>query len=459
MNQKTNGSILLEAIIALGITSFLIISTTQLTRTGMRTLKEVVQIHSYMNKVITTTHQLEKDLSCLVALPTPHKETPAENKERETKQVKAVSRALIGEANEKQAQKIANKTYLMFKSLNGITTSPLQSYGENKPHFVRFWYKLIKQTLPSPHQKKPSFKLYRRETITIDDINMKQDGEPKHTDIEKNTEWVAICTNIKSMVIEYSTLSGTQNQATSKTTESKGLTKEEPATQQYETKKREDGPEIVTSQEWPNKKLGQEIQEQTPLFITIILELWDDAFITATTYKKIIPCLNYSGTLAQFALQQKQNDKKRTEKTQAETNPKDNKSVETKPLIEKIEVPEPTPSTLPSTLQQLENTSPVPISLPETKMPLATPKSIKKPKVSEQIQSQNPEVFFIPDHEIPEEMLQIFEQLEQTDLAKIDPEKVLSELPPEIADAVRKQMEEFERNPEKLYQSAMELFK
>ena len=443
---------LLEAIIALGITTFLILCTTQLTRSAMRTLKEVVTLSGYMNKVINTTNQLEKDLSSLVVVPTPTKEASAEDKDADVKPHKFASRALIAQADEKLAHKIDKKEYLTFKILNGVTTSTLQSYGENKPHFVRFCYKLIKQTPPPPHQKKTAFKLFRRETTTIDDLNIKQDSEMKQEDMEKSTEWVLICNNIKDLVVEYSTLTVT---TTDKSSDSTRASTEKAATEGQksgpkDSKKQPEKPEVVTSFEWPNKKLPPELQEQTPLFITVTLLLWDDAFEKPTTYKKIIACLNHSGTLPEYALQQKQPDKKASSDAKALAN----KSSDAKIAVE-LTTKTPTTQNLPA--QPPTPPAVVPTLARDTPPP--PPRPEKPPRTTAEQRPTHKLAPGFADHEIPEEMKLMLDQLEHTELANIDPDKVLSQLPPEIARAVQLQMEEFERHPEKLYQSVMELFK
>gem|GEM_PF-4175600 len=62
-------------------------------------------------------------------------------------------------------------------------------------------------------------------------------------------------------------------------------------------------------------------------------------------------------------------------------------------------------------------------------------------------------------NEIPEDMKEVMAQFENSDIAHIDPDNVLSQLPPEMAHMVQEQMKEFEKNPELLWQSMRDLFK
>lgn len=454
MTHKKNGSLMLEALIALGITTFIIISTTQLTKTALRTLKEMTTLSSYMNKVIQVTNQLEKDLSVLVVLPTPVQEQTAGEKNADQKPITFASRALLAEADEKMVTKIDKKDHVTFKILSGVTTSTLQSYGEKKPYFVRFCYKLIKQTPPQPHHKKTAFKLYRRETTNIDDLNIKQDSETKPEDMEKSSDWVLICNNIHNLVFEYSalTLTSTLKPDNAKATadkSSENAKADGQTTPPTDAKKQPDQLEIVSSFEWPNKKLPQETQEQTPHFITMTLQLWDESFSKTTTYKQRIMCFNHSGTLPEYALKPKSQDaQKPTEAAQTDT-----KKSTAQPVAS---TPPATPPTPPGPIPINPSTPPPP--LPPAKKPKN--KKDAPPSPSQQREPGGMRAPLEPDQfDIPDDMKDVMAQLENSDIARIDPDKVLSQLPPEMAHMVQEQMKEFEKNPELLWQSMRDLFK
>ncbi len=469
-SHAQNGSILLEAIIALGITSFLIFSATQITRSTLRSLKDVTTLSASSSKIIMVTSQLEKDLASLVSTPPPTKDVgkdaPGNDKDKkddtDPKQQKSVSRTLIAQADNKAPTVMGKKELLTLKILNGITTSSLQSYGENKPQFVRFCYKLIKQNLPAPHQKKTAFKLYRRETTALDDLNIKQEADLAREDLEKNSDWILICDNISNCFIEFSTLSLTttlprQSDYAKATTDrgsdsvrqsSERATGEGQATtnQQSDSKKQPDKPEIVTSFEWPNPKLPQEFQEQLPRFITLSLHLWDEHFEKTTTYERLITCLNQSGTLPDYASLHKiaLSGGKPPAPQKASVTPPSPPPV-TAAATKTTPPPPPPPSVSSGPSLRVQPGGSIPAGIP-----------LPPPQPS---QSHSPKPHFSHHPPIPPDLDQLLDEFEKSDLAHIDPDKILSELPPQVAAAVKRQMEEFERNPEKLYQSVMELFK
>jgi|GEM_PF-5089020 len=451
MTHKKNGSLLLEALIALGITTFIIISTTQLTKTALRTLKEMTTLSGYMNKVIQVTNQLDKDLSVLAVLPTPVQEQATGEKNTDQKPITFASRALLAEADEKMVTKIDKKDHVTFKILSGVTTSTLQSYGEKKPYFVRFCYKLIKQTPPQPHHKKTAFKLYRRETTNIDDLNIKQDSEVKPEDMEKSSDWVLICNNIHNLVFEYSTLTLTStlkpdNAKATADKSSNNAKTDSQSTPATDTKKQPDQLEIVSSFEWPNKKLPQETQEQTPHFITMTLQLWDDSFSKITTYKQRILCFNHSGTLPEYSLKPKSQD------AQKPADSTDTKKPATQPIPSKPPTP---PSSPPGQIPINPTTPPPPLPPPKKHKPKKAPLAPSQQLESGGVRTPSePEQFYIPD-----DMKEVMAQFENSDIARIDPDKVLSQLPPEMAHMVQEQMKEFEKNPELLWQSMRDLFK
>ena len=429
MKNAQNGSMLLEALIALGLTSFLMLSITHITKIAIQAFKETVAISSQTQKIIAVTNLLHKDLSSLAVLPTPkqQKDEPAEKTAQQPNaQPQIISRVLIAQADEQQAFKIDKKEYQTFKLLNGITTSPLTMYGEQKPHLVRFCYKLIKQTLPRPYQKIRSFKLYRKETIKLDDLNIKHEETIKQSDIDKNNDWILICDNINDLFIEYAAC--TQNITSTAQAQQKQIPEEDVA--------------LETSFEWPNKKLGEKFQQRAPNFINIILKIWNPTFSKAATHQMIIPCLAYSGTLPEYSLENKSAQQKPADPSAPKT---------TNAPVKQVE--KPTASTPPQ--ESVQPLAPHPLPLPK-----APTETVPLPPMYPQQPSERPHAGHHHSmDELPDDVKELLNHLENSPLGQIDPEKILRELPPELAKEVQAQMEEFEKHPEKMLESLMEMFK
>ena len=318
MRNAQKGSMLLEALIALGLTSFLTIAITRITGDVAKSISMVKTTAQNHQKVIAVTNQLERDLSSLVII---HVTQNAEDKNNpdekatETPKKKKISRALMGQADHNDTIKIEKKDFPTFKLINGLTTSPLESYGENKPHLVRFSYKIIHQTPEPPHTKKRAFKLYRKETIDLDDLNLKKDGELKDSQIATSSEWILICDNISDFFIQYSTYASETKSA-------------EPATGGAQGEKAR--LEHVHSFTWPIKKLGEDFKQRIPHSISIVLRLWNPDFTKTFDYQRIIPCMAYASTLPENTVKPSANTKKTAD--QKPSAQPDNKTIQESPI-------------------------------------------------------------------------------------------------------------------------------
>ena len=172
MYKKKPGSLLLDAILSLGLTTLLILSVISITNNTMHALKEINLKNDSFLKSSATSNQLFKDLSTMVVIKKQKKDADKTG-DKKTNKEKEVSRTLIAQASDDEVAKINKKDFLNLKTINGITTSTLKSADERKPQLVRFSYKLIKQKLPKPHDKIRAFKLYRKETVDLNDFNLK----------------------------------------------------------------------------------------------------------------------------------------------------------------------------------------------------------------------------------------------------------------------------------------------
>jgi hypothetical protein len=61
MFARKPGSLLLDAIIALGISSFIILSITTVTTNTLRSLKEITKVNNSFLKITQTTNKFFKD--------------------------------------------------------------------------------------------------------------------------------------------------------------------------------------------------------------------------------------------------------------------------------------------------------------------------------------------------------------------------------------------------------------
>ena len=456
MRNAQNGSMLLEALIALSITSFLVFSVANITSNTSQSFKTITAIGQHQQKIIAVTNQLERDLSTLVAIPT---KQPADDKDADKATAdakkKKVSRALIGQADFNDTIKIQKKDFPTFKVINGLTTSPLESYGENKPHLVRFTYKLIKQTLKAPHHKTRAFKLYRRETTNLDDLNVKQENEMKDSNFSTSSEWVLICDNISDLFVRYYTFAPSQptlqkpDEGTANETKNTEKSAQNPAKREASQASPQ---EAINSFTWPISKLGEEFSQRVPHSIHVILRLWNSDFTKTFDHQSIIPCMAYAGTLPEHLIEAKAAEKPATTDQSANTQKTDGTNTQ-------VAAPGATAASAPAA-------SPLPPTPPQ-QLPVGN--NFKEMQPPAQARQQPPQA--VPNldyphgaapHYSPQEQAAneaFFAQYPPEVIMQMPPEQIMKVMPPALQQEVHAHIQEMQRDPLKYIQNVMELLK
>jgi hypothetical protein len=446
MFARKPGSLLLDAIIALGISSFIILSITTVTTNTLRSLKEITKVNNSFLKITQTTNQLFKDFSSLQTIKSekePEKnKTAVPDEDKKTKK-EDVPRALFAESAEDWTSKINKKEYHNIKLINGITTTSLKSPDENKPALVRFSYKLIKQTLQKPFHTIRAFKLYRKETANLDDLNLKNELNAKAANLDTDTEWILICDNIADCIVQFATFAPA---------------KKESQVAEKNTKKATDDQELVESFDWPNKKLDDSYKLRTPTYISVILRIWNSEYTKTIDKHIIIPCLSWTSCLPAHDLtkkapgksgdDKKQADQKTTADSEQTTNQgSSGKIMPTPDLFEKNQpTVTPTPQTG-RTPPRIEHETPEWLNkITEHSRPqIPTPPRPAPQPIQPQMPQQQP----------PADIARFMDAFSKTPLGKMSDQELeammVQTLPPEVLAHVYEQARELERNPDKMY--------
>ena len=120
-----------------------------------------------------------------------------------TQEKKKDLKYFVGQIYEDKYRRIEGKKWELFKSLNFISTNPLQVYGEKRPRLVRIRYELVKDKQKSLKEK-TSYNIVRKECYELNNFDFKEEME----DEKKRAKKVAIrshvvAENIKELYIEY----------------------------------------------------------------------------------------------------------------------------------------------------------------------------------------------------------------------------------------------------------------
>jgi hypothetical protein len=460
MYKKQPGSLLLEAILSLGLTTLLILSVISITNNMMHALKEINLKNDFFLKINATSNQLFKDLSTLVVIKKKKKDT---NKidDKKTEKEKDISRTLIAQASDDEIAKINKQDFLNLKTINGITTSTLKSADERKPQLVRFCYKLINQKMPKPHDKIRAFKLYRKETVDLNDFNLKDEADSKSIRSEVSHEWILICDNIADLVLQFSTFTPDDEK--------------KEAAPDKKTSMEEASLSLVQSFNWPNAKLGESYKERMPTYISVILRLWNHTFSKTIDTQFIIPCYAWTSCLENHDQKEKIPETQAdTKKTPDSTKPFDQtKNPSNKTSPQKTRPPDSEkPNDRNEKPQDLENQNSTEVKVqrksdmpesgnttaPESNSPQH--QQITTESYSREAQLMKLAPMYAPDktmlHRIPipndvQPLMQAFAESPLGKISNKDIENAMAQMHPDIADHIRRQAEELERNPDKMF--------
>ena len=308
---------LVEVLISLAISSFIILGCIQLYRNMVSFLDSSQEIMRLNKKVCLLFNQLENDISSSF-IPFLHEEekkgkeeekgSPGEKKKEKPKDIKY----FFGEIYEDEYRRIEGKRWELFKSLNFVCTNPLQIYGENRPRIVRLKYEL-KRNKEKSQGEKISYDLFRLETYELENVDFKEPEERRTREKEKlyGIRSYVIAENIKDFFVEYVTLKPKKEKTTTVVRE-----EEEPEVRNFEwnTKiiqkifppKKEEEKKTETKKE-------EEIKYIVPRYLDLIISFWDEKLQNHHSFNALILVFSYP------TQEQKKDDKKESPKTQTPT--------------------------------------------------------------------------------------------------------------------------------------------
>jgi len=281
---------LLELLIAISISSFIILGMVQGNRNVMRFLTRTRDIMTANRKVCLLFNQIERDLTTafipelkpLEKVPE-KKETEQEEKSVEPKKEEPPKPPPKEKDKKKESKQKQNSIYFrstiyedfgrrinerkqeLLKRITFISTNALQVYGKKRKRLVRIAYDLVEEKGRKKEEKK-AYKLYRRETTDLKNVSFKQKEEdPRRQKHPIRSHLVA--DNIRGVYLECQA----PRQA------EKGKTVPE-------------GQETISSFVWGKKK---ETMGIVPQRVVLNIMLWNEDRSDSDLFSCVIPILSY----------------------------------------------------------------------------------------------------------------------------------------------------------------------
>jgi hypothetical protein len=303
--RKKNAFTLLELLVALSLSTFVIMGLLQSQRTLMTYIDRCRNLISTNRKVCLLFNQLERDFMTAF-IPTLHEEIEPEEKTKqkgggggekkaasEKNKEKDKSKEPLSETEQKKKEekenekirgfflgetvasadpiKIEGQKFIPFKSVTFINTNPLQIYGSKRVRFVRIKYELVKNKAMSKGEK-TSYQLVRKETQEIENVKVdinefdyeKQKTNPIRTHI--------IADNVKNLFIEYVSMKEQKKDNTSN-----------------KDNKKQELEEFRTFQ-WGDKDHTTGV---VPRFVEVRIVFWNEILTAEHSFHAIFPILSY----------------------------------------------------------------------------------------------------------------------------------------------------------------------
>lgn len=280
--KKNKAFTLLEVLIALSISSFIVLGMMQ----GFRNIQKILsrtQIILQLNKsVCLLFNQMERDFNTIIIPQLAEEEKPdkkTDKKEESTEEKVTVKKDkkkeiefFIGKFDEdEEIEKIGDKKYKPFKSTNFVNTNPLQIWGQKRIRLVRILYELIKDKKQSTREI-TTYNLYRKETIDLKNVKFEQEETVSTKKQEYTIRKHLVATNIKKMYLEYVM---PKPQDSKDKTDISQLTEEE---------------KQIKSFSWGKTK---ETKNIVPEYVEIHITFWGNDLKTEETFSCMIPILSY----------------------------------------------------------------------------------------------------------------------------------------------------------------------
>ncbi len=262
--KKGAGFTLIEILIALSISSFVMVLIVQNLRQTFKFISEGQKIIMVDRSVVLFLNQLERDFSSAFIPRLPKKEGEEAKKKPEEKKLERTELFFIAKASEEMTTMWFKEKRKMLESLNFVTTYPLQGYGKQKVRRVRVLYELVLNKGLSEGDRQ-SYDLWRKETTMLDNVDFK---EPESMTRQKGKEFIwsyLVAQNVKEFSCEFIA----------------EIEEEEPREKKQEKKKK-----VLKSFSWGE---SEETQNLLPDFMRYHLVFWDGAKGREYPFDGILP--------------------------------------------------------------------------------------------------------------------------------------------------------------------------
>jgi len=287
---------ILELLIALSLSSFVILGMLQGYRNISNYIDRTRRLMVVNRQVCLFFNQIERDLNASF-IPFLHEEIKSTQEKADVgaqalkekaaeKEKEEKKNYFVGQIKEGEEVKVGGRRREFFKSVNFITTNALRIYGQKRVRLVRVMYELVKDKQRSKGEK-VCYNLFRRETTNLKNFQFKEEESVLEKNKKTSIKTHLIAENVKELFFEYIT------PQTEKEKEKEVIAKEE--------KKR------VRRFVWGDKDETRDVvPEQTEIFVTF----WDDELERAYSFECLIPVFSYP-----TEKKEKKEEKKETEKT------------------------------------------------------------------------------------------------------------------------------------------------
>lgn len=312
MRASSYAFTIIELMIALFLSSFIMLGMIQAYRNAVSSLGVCRESMAITRKVCLLFNELERDFSCLfipylnqeVIPEKDQAEKKAEKKdqapEQKTEQTQDVGKkedekksahkkeeplkyALLAHVYEDETKRIQGRRFELFRSINFITTHPLQVYGDKRIRLVRVMYELVRDKKKSKPDK-PCYNLFRKETLDLQNFKMKEE-EGAGASSQSAIRTYLVSDNVKEMYVEL---------IAQKPIDEKEKEKQE------EQKKKKDEVEEVRFFSWGEKDFTV---GTAPQALEIQIILWDDALKRTQKFQIFVPVFSYPAVQSQVELE------------------------------------------------------------------------------------------------------------------------------------------------------------
>ncbi|QQR49734.1 hypothetical protein IPF37_02725 [bacterium] len=295
MKSKRPAFALMELLIALSLSSFIIVGLMKGYQGIMDYLDRSRSMMAVNRKISLLYNQLERDIMTAFIVQPQEEIFPEKDKDREKhmqkkredqdkaktmtaeekkkayeKKLEKLKEYFFGTIDEDQFIQVQGKRRYMFKNLTFLTTSALQVYGEHKVRFVRVMYELTKDKENSKdgHDR---YILVRKETQDLENFKMRVSDFDYEKQQKQPIKTHVVADNIKHMSVNYVTFK-----------------KPKQPTGSASKKQKED--EDVRLNTWGEKPFTKGV---VPCWVAVNISFWNRTMRGEDTFEILFPVLTY----------------------------------------------------------------------------------------------------------------------------------------------------------------------